>query len=69
MLERLGYINDQLYEVELVKSEIHYKEPINVEFVIQQKAKLRMLELYYNSSDKYCDVTKFEGLEMDTYPL
>ena len=28
-----------------------------------------MLELYYNFFDKYCDVTKFEYLEMDTDSL
>ena len=30
--KRLGYINDQLYEVQLVKSEIEQKGPIIVEF-------------------------------------
>ena len=61
----MGYIKDQLYEVELVRSEIEHKEPIIVEFVILHFAKLRMLQLYYNSFDKYCDVKKFEELEMD----
>ena len=28
-----------------------------------------MLELYYNFFDKYCDITKFEELEMDTDSL
>ena len=28
-----------------------------------------MLELYYNFFDKYCDLTKFEELEMDTDSL
>ena len=28
-----------------------------------------MLELYYNFFDKFCDVQKFEELEMDTDPL
>ena len=32
-------------------------------------AKLRMLELYYNYFDKYCDVKEFEELEMDTDSL
>ena len=27
------------------------------------------LELYYTLFDKYCDITKFEELEMDTYSL
>ena len=29
-------------------------------------AKLRMLELYYNFFDRFCDVDNFEELEMDT---
>ena len=40
-------IIDQLYEVELVKSELEHREPIIVRFFILQYAKLRMLELYY----------------------
>ena len=30
MLKRLGYTNDQLYKVELVKTEIEHKQPILV---------------------------------------
>ena len=33
VFKRLGSINDQLYEVELVKSEIEHKEPIIVGFL------------------------------------
>ena len=33
MFSRLGYINDQLYEVELVTSEIEHKEAILVRFL------------------------------------
>ena len=46
MLKRLGCINDQMFEVELVKLEIKHKEPIVVGFCILQFAKLRKLELY-----------------------
>ena len=46
LFKRLNYITDQLYEVELVKSEIEHREPIIVGFFILQYAKLRMLELY-----------------------
>ena len=65
---RLRYINDQLYEVELVtvKSEVVHKEPMIVWFCTLQFASLRKPELYYNFFDKYCYVTKFEELEMDT---
>ena len=45
----LNHITDQLYEVELVKSEIEHIEPIIVGIFILEYAKLRMLELYYNS--------------------
>ena len=65
MFKRLNHITDQLYEVELVKSEIEHRETIIVGFFILQHAKLRMLELYYNFFKKFCDTDKYEELEMD----
>ena len=65
----LNHITDQLYEVELVKSEIEYREPTIVRFFILQYTKLRMLELYYNFFEKFCDTDKYEELEMDTDSL
>ena len=62
-------VEKDLYEVELLKSTIEHREPIIVGFFILQYAKLRMLELYYNFFDKFCDVYKFEELEMDTDSL
>ena len=41
LFKRLNFINDQLYEVELVKSEIEHREPIIVGFFILQYAKLK----------------------------
>ena len=67
--KRLDFIIDQLYEVELVKSEIEHRDPILVGFFILQYAKLRMLELYYNFFKKFCDTEKYEELEMDTDSL
>ena len=67
--KRFDHINDQLYEVELAKAEIKHREPIIVGFFTLQYAKLRMLELYYNLFDKFCDVNKFEELKMDTDSL
>ena len=55
--------------MELVKSNIQHREPIIVGFFILQYATLRMLELYYNFFDKFCDVNKFEELKMDTDSL
>ena len=45
MFMSVGYINDQLYEVELAKSEMEYKEPILVGFFILRYAKLRLMKL------------------------
>ena len=69
MFKRLNNVSKEIYKVELAKSKIEYREPIIVGFFILQYAKLRMLELYYNFFDKFCDVDKFEELEMDTDSL
>ena len=69
LFKRFNFITDQLYEVELVKSEIQHREPIIVGFFILQYAKLRMLELYHNFFEKLCDVEKYEELEKDTDSL
>ena len=65
----LDHINDQLYEAELAMAEIEHREPIIVGFFILQYVKLRKLELYYNCFERFCDVNKFEELEMDTDSL
>ena len=67
--KRLNIVAKDLYEVELVKFTIEHREPIIVGFFILQYAKLRMLELYYNFFDEFCDVNKFEELEVDTDSL
>ena len=69
LFKKLDHVNNSLYEVELAKSQIEHKEPIIVSFFILQYAKLRMLELYYNFLTRFCDVNKFEELEMDTDSL
>ena len=69
LFKRLGHINDQSYEVELAKAEIEHREPIIVGFFVLQYAKLRLLEPYYNFFDRFNDINKFEGLEMDTDSL
>ena len=69
LFKRLDHLNNPLYEVELAKAEIEHKEPIIVGFFILQYAKLRRLELYYNFFTRFCDVNKFEELEMDTDSL
>ena len=69
LFKRLNFITDQLYEAELVKSEIEHREPIIVGFFILQYAKLRMLELFCSFIKKFCDTEKYEELEMDTDSL
>ena len=69
MFKSLNHVTDQLYEVELVKSEIEHREPIIVGFFILQYAKLRMLEFYYNFFKNFFDNDKYEELEMDTDSL
>ena len=69
LFEQLNFITDQLYEIELVKSEFEHREPIIVGFFILQYAKLRMLEFYYNFYKKFCDNEKYEGIEKDTDSL
>ena len=69
LFKRLNFITDQLYEVELVKSEIEHREPIIVGFFVLQYAKLRMLQLYYNFFKKFCNTEKYEELDMDTDSL
>ena len=44
VFKRLGFIYERLYQVELVKSEIEYKEPITVGFFTLRYEKVRMLE-------------------------
>ena len=69
LFKRLNTVEKDLYEVELLKSTIEHREPIIVGFFILQYAKLRMLELYYNFFNEFCDVNKFEEPEMDTDSL
>ena len=69
LFKRPNRKTDQLYEVELVKSEMEHRESIIVGFFILQYANLRMLELYYIFFKKFCDTGKYEELEMDTDSL
>ena len=66
LFKRLNTVEKDLFVVELLNTTIEHREPILVGFFILQYAKLRMLELYYNFFDKFCDVNKFEELEINT---
>ena len=69
LFKKLDHVNNSLYEVELAKAQIEHKEQVIVGFIIFQYAKLRMMQLYYNFFTRFCDVNKFEELEMDTDSL
>ena len=69
LFKSLSCVDKNLYETTLAKKKIEHKEPIIVGFFILQYAKLRMLELYYNFFDKFCDKSMYEELEMDTDSL
>ena len=66
LFRKLDHVNNSLDEVELAQAQIEHKEPAIVGFFNLQYAKLRTLELYYNFFTRFCDVNKFEELEMDT---
>ena len=56
LFKRLDHINDELYEVELAKAEIEHRELIIFGFFILQYAKLRVLGLYNNFFERFCDL-------------
>ena len=64
LFKELYHLNNSLCEVELAKAHIEYKEPTIVGFSIPQYAKLD-----YSFFTRFCDVNKFEELEMDTNSL
>ena len=66
LFKKLDDVNNFLFEIDLAKAQTEHKEPIIVGFFILQNAKVQFLELYYNFFSKFCDVNKFEELEMDT---
>ena len=69
MFKQLNHIIDRLLEVEFVKPEIEHREAIIVRFFFLQYAKLRILEINYHFFKKFCDIDKYEELELDTDSL
>ena len=69
LFKLFNFITYQLYEVELVKSEIEHRQPIIVGFFILEYAKPRILKLYSNFLKMFCDTEKYEEHEMDTDSL
>ena len=69
LFRRSNTVDTSFSEVKLLKWTIEHREPILFGFFTLHFAKLRVLELYYNFVDKFCDVKKFEELEMSTDSL
>ena len=70
LFNRLAHINDQLCEVELVKSQIEHTEPITLGFFSILQARMKTFELYYNFFfKKLCNTDKEEEMEIDTGSL
>ena len=69
LFKKLDHVNNSLYEVEIAKEQIEHNEPIIFGFFNLQYTKLRMLELYYIFFTRFCDVNKFEELELDADSL
>ena len=67
--KKLNHLNDNLYEIQSVMADIEHKEPILVGFFIEEFAKLRMFDLYYNFFRYFFDFNSFAKLEMDTDSL
>ena len=58
-----------IVRMELARTEIEHKDPVDVRFFILQCAKLGMVELYQHFCDETCDIKNFEELEMDENSL
>ena len=69
LFKKLNLAENALYEVDIAKAKIDYKEPIFFRFFELQKIKIRFLEPHYNFFTKFCDENKLKELEMDTCPL
>ena len=69
IFQNLNVIPSSIFEVEMVKSEVEHKEPIIVGFFILEYAKLKMLQLFDNGFQVFCDPQKYELIEMDTDSL
>jgi hypothetical protein len=62
----LNTTDDATYEVQSSNKKIKLDLPLQVGFFVNQYAKLRMLQVYYDCFDKYIDRSDFEFCETDT---
>ena len=62
----LEEISEGVFEVRQRKRQVTITRPYQCGIAVYQLAKLRMLEFYYDSVDKFCDRRDFELIQMDT---
>ena len=55
-----------MYEVQSCKKTIKLNLPMQIGFFVDQYAKRRMLQFYFDFMDKYLDRSDFQYCEMDT---
>ena len=68
LFKRLDYINDQLYELELAKARLSTENPSLLGFSSYNTLNLECWS-FTTTFLRFCDVNKFEELEMDTDSL
>ena len=61
-LEEIG----DTYKIECRKNKVTINRPFQVDIVVYQLAKLRMLQFYYDFLDYYLNRRDYELIEMDT---
>ena len=65
----LNQLNNALYEIEPAEIMTEHTGKVTVGFLILQKTKLRLFQNQEQLFTKLCDVSKCEGLDMDTDSL
>ena len=63
---QLDVVTEDAYEITSNKVRLTYDLPLHIGFFVYQYAKLRMLQFYYDSIDRYVERSLFQYCEMDT---
>ena len=63
---QLDVVVDDAYEIQMNKKTVTYTLPVHVGFFVQQYAKTRMLQLYYDFIIRYLERPIFQYCEMNT---
>ena len=63
---QIEQIDENTFEVQSCKKKIKLNLPMQIGFFVNQYAKLRMLQLYFDFMDKYLDGRDLQYCEMET---